>query len=51
MAFRAGAHAILVRSGYGLGEWMWHRQEWPRQPDYIAEDLAGAVDWILGRKQ
>ncbi|HKM79876.1 MAG TPA: HAD family hydrolase [Candidatus Acidoferrum sp.] len=47
MAFLAGAHAILVRSGYGLGEWTWHRQEWPRQPDYIAEDLPGAVDWIL----
>jgi len=50
MAFLAGAHAILVRSGYGLGEWTWHRKDWPRQPDYIAEDLAGAVDWILGQK-
>ena len=51
MAFRAGAHAILVRSGYGLGEWTWHRQEWPRQPAFVAEDLTGAVDWILGQKQ
>ncbi len=51
MAFLAGARAILVRSGYGLGEWTWHRQEWPRQPDYIAEDLADAVDWILEQEQ
>ncbi len=51
MAFLAGAHAILVRSGYGLGEWTWHRQEWPRQPEYIAEDLSGAVDWILEQEQ
>jgi D-glycero-D-manno-heptose 1,7-bisphosphate phosphatase len=51
MAFRADAHAILVRSGYGLGEWTWHRQEWSRQPAFVAEDLAGAVDWILGQSQ
>ena len=51
MAFRAGAHAILVRSGYGMGEWTWHRQEWPRQPDYIAADLADAVAWILEQEQ
>jgi len=51
MAFRAGACAILVRSGYGLGEWTWHCQEWPRQPAFVAEDLTGAVNWILGQKQ
>ena len=51
LAFRAGAHAILVRSGYGLGEWTWHRHEWARHPDFFAEDLADAVNWILRLKQ
>ena len=51
MAFRAGAHAVLVRSGYGLGEWTWHHHEWPRQPEFLAEDLTGAVDWILERQR
>ena len=51
LAFRAGAHGIFVRSGYGLGEWTWHHQDWPRQPDHVAEDLGGAVDWILGQKR
>jgi len=51
LAFRAGAHAILVRSGYGLGEWTWHRHEWVRQPDCVVDDLTGAVDWILEQKR
>jgi D-glycero-D-manno-heptose 1,7-bisphosphate phosphatase len=42
-----GAHSILVRTGYGLGELTWHGATWPRKPEYIAEDLAQAVDWIL----
>ena len=50
LAFRAGARAILVRSGYGLGDWTWHRHEWPTQPDHVAEDLSSAVDWILRQK-
>ena len=39
--------AILVRTGYGLGELAWHAQEWPRQPDVVTENLQTAVDWIL----
>jgi D-glycero-D-manno-heptose 1,7-bisphosphate phosphatase len=46
-AFRAGARGVLVKTGYGLGEWTWHAQKWPRQPDLVAKDLPEAVDWIL----
>ena len=49
LAFRVGAQAILVRSGYGEGEWTWHRRNWPRQPDHVAEDLRRTVDWVLGQ--
>jgi D-glycero-D-manno-heptose 1,7-bisphosphate phosphatase len=47
LAFNVGARGILVRSGYGEGEWAWHREAWPKQPDYVAMDLQEAVDWIL----
>jgi D-glycero-D-manno-heptose 1,7-bisphosphate phosphatase len=46
-AFRAGARAVFVKSGYGLGEWTWHAKKWPRQPDLVAKGLPEAVDWIL----
>jgi D-glycero-D-manno-heptose 1,7-bisphosphate phosphatase len=51
LAFRVGARGILVRSGYGEGEWNWHRREWARRPDYVAEDLSQAVDWILRQER
>lgn len=47
MAHRAGARSILVLTGYGRGEYEYHRADWPRQPDFVAEDLAQAVDMIL----
>ncbi len=47
LAHRAGARGILVRTGYGEGELVWHAAEWPRQPDFVAEDLTGAAEWIL----
>jgi len=43
------ARSILVRTGYGEGEIQWHAAEWPAPPDFIADDLAGAVGWILGQ--
>ena len=43
-----GGTSILVRSGYGEGEFAWHIVKWPRQPEHVAMDLAEAVDWILG---
>ncbi|HTT33247.1 MAG TPA: D-glycero-beta-D-manno-heptose 1,7-bisphosphate 7-phosphatase [Methylomirabilota bacterium] len=47
LAENAGAHGILVRTGYGEGELAWHAAEWPTQPDFVAKDLAEATDWIL----
>ena len=47
LAFRTGARAVFVKSGYGLGEWTWHAKEWALQPHVVAKDLPEAVDWIL----
>jgi D-glycero-D-manno-heptose 1,7-bisphosphate phosphatase len=47
LAHRAGARSILVRTGYGEGEYLWHAAKWPVQPDFVAADLADAVHWIL----
>ena len=43
----AQARGILVRTGYGEGELAWHAAKWPAPPDFIADDLTEAVDWIL----
>lgn len=46
MAHNAGCVGILVQTGFGLdvlgGKYQHHTQ-----PDYIAPDLAAAVEWIL----
>ena len=47
MAHRVGARAILVRTGYGEGEIQRDSAKWPKPPDFIAEDLGAAADWIL----
>jgi len=47
LARNARARGILVRTGYGEGELTWHAAKWPAPPDFVAEDLARAVDWIL----
>jgi D-glycero-D-manno-heptose 1,7-bisphosphate phosphatase len=47
LARRGGAQGILVRSGYGEGEYLWNAPEWKFQPDFVAADLADAVHWIL----
>jgi D-glycero-D-manno-heptose 1,7-bisphosphate phosphatase len=44
-----GARSVLVLTGYGLGEWEYRRDRFPVQPDYVAEDLLAAVEWILAR--
>jgi len=48
LAHRVGSRGVLVRTGYGEGEIQWHAAKWSAPPDLIAEDLAAAVDWILG---
>jgi D-glycero-D-manno-heptose 1,7-bisphosphate phosphatase len=47
LAHRVGARAIMVRTGYGEGEIQWHAAQWPAPPDFIADNLAEAADWIL----
>ena len=47
LAHGVGARAILVRSGYGQGEVQWHSEKWTLAPDFIAENLVEATDWIL----
>ncbi len=44
---RVGAKGIMVLTGYGRGEYIYQRSEWKEEPDFIAPDLGGAVDWIL----
>ena len=43
----AGARGVLVMTGYGREEYETQRRDWLRQPDYVAEDLLDAVQWIL----
>jgi D-glycero-D-manno-heptose 1,7-bisphosphate phosphatase len=47
LAHRVGARGVLVRTGYGEGELAWHSAKWPQAPDFVAEDLAVASEWIV----
>jgi D-glycero-D-manno-heptose 1,7-bisphosphate phosphatase len=47
LARNVRARGILVRTGYGEGELAWHSAKWSIQPDFVAEDLSKAADWIL----
>jgi D-glycero-D-manno-heptose 1,7-bisphosphate phosphatase len=47
LANNAQARSILVRTGYGEGELAWHSAKWNVQPDFVAQDLGDAADWIL----
>ncbi len=46
-AHKVGARGILVLTGYGRGEWEHARDQWSAKPDYVAEDLFAAAQWIL----
>jgi D-glycero-D-manno-heptose 1,7-bisphosphate phosphatase len=46
-----GARAILVLTGYGLGEWEYRRADFPLAPDHVAADLLDAVDWVIARRR
>jgi D-glycero-D-manno-heptose 1,7-bisphosphate phosphatase len=48
---RARVTSILVLTGYGLGEWEYRRPHGRWKPDHVAEDLLGAVRWILARSR
>jgi D-glycero-D-manno-heptose 1,7-bisphosphate phosphatase len=47
LANNAQARSILVRTGYGEGELAWHSAKWNVHPDFVAQDLGDAADWIL----
>lgn len=47
LAHNAGAKGILVLTGYGRGELMYQDNSNPIKPDFVAEDLWEAADWIL----
>lgn len=47
MGFNIGARTILLMTGYGRGEYEHGRQNWPRMPDLIAEDLLDAARLVL----
>ncbi|MBV8514334.1 MAG: D-glycero-beta-D-manno-heptose 1,7-bisphosphate 7-phosphatase [Acidobacteria bacterium] len=42
-----GGRGVLVRTGYGAEDLRVNGAGWARQPDFVAEDLADAVNWIL----
>ncbi len=42
-----GGRGVLVRTGYGAEDLRVNGADWERQPDFVAEDLADAVEWIL----
>ncbi len=47
LAHNAGCKGILTLTGYGRGEWEYNREEAGMTPDFVAEDLLDAVEWIL----
>lgn len=49
MAKRVGASGVLVRTGFGQGEWEMFHANGTAQPDHVAEDVYEAVQWILKR--
>lgn len=51
VGFNAGMRSILVRTGYGEGEYAWRASTWAVQPDYVAATLTDAVDWILRQQR
>jgi D-glycero-D-manno-heptose 1,7-bisphosphate phosphatase len=48
MAHTAGVRSILLLSGYGHGDYEYHRHEWSKQPEFVVETLADAVEIVLG---
>ena len=51
LAHNAEARGILVRTGYGEEEIARHSAAWPSPPDFTADDLTEAVDWILRQER
>lgn len=49
LAQSIGIKGVMVMTGYGIGEYEYQRNTWPKMPDKIATDLLDAVDWIISR--
>jgi D-glycero-D-manno-heptose 1,7-bisphosphate phosphatase len=47
LAHSVKSRGVLVRTGYGEEDLRQNGATWPQQPDFIADHLAAAVDWIL----
>ncbi len=47
MAQTARCRHVMLLSGYGRGDYEYHHREWSRQPDFVVDTLADAVDIIL----
>lgn len=45
-AFNNNVKSILVKTGYGLGEFTYQQKDWPRDPDFICENLLDAAHLI-----
>jgi D-glycero-D-manno-heptose 1,7-bisphosphate phosphatase len=50
-ARHVGSKGILVLTGYGRGEWEYFGDHWKVKPDYVAEDLLAAAQWILQQER
>lgn len=46
-AAACGAKGVLVLTGYGRGDYQFIGPGQTIQPDFVAEDLRAAVDWII----
>lgn len=47
VGWNAGTKGIFVKTGYGLGEWTYQRQRWPKAPDVVADHVLEALERIL----
>ncbi|MBW1683202.1 MAG: HAD family hydrolase [Deltaproteobacteria bacterium] len=47
MGHRLGLPSVMVKTGYGRGDLRYVVPTMANGPDFVADDLKGAVDWIL----
>jgi D-glycero-D-manno-heptose 1,7-bisphosphate phosphatase len=50
MGHAAGTRGVMVMTGFGREEYESQHGQWPRQPEFIAENVLEAVRWILNRE-
>lgn len=51
LGHRAGVRSVLVKSGFAHDDPGNKRTDPLKEPDFHAQDLSEAVDWIIGREQ